>query len=55
LRTLHPFCGGAAVLFAGLVLFCRTSRIFLDVLAIENDAGYICRGLPYERRLEETI
>ncbi len=48
------FCGNATRKDAHLALVLGMDGNFPGVLAIENDEGYICDGLPYERSLSKN-
>ena len=52
--TGGEFCGIAARTGSRLAQGLATMGNFPGTLAIENDAGYICDGLPYERRLNKV-
>jgi hypothetical protein len=47
-------CGDAAHGDARLAQVWSMAGNFPGVLAIENNEGYICGGLPYERSLNKT-
>jgi hypothetical protein len=51
--TTTVLCGTAAHGNARLAQVPETAGNFAGVLAIENDEGYICGGLPYERSLNK--
>jgi hypothetical protein len=53
LVTVAVFCGTAASASAKLVQVLTLAGNFPAKLAIENNEGYICGGLPYERRLNK--